>query len=39
VTLTDYESVVAVALETGYIKSDDVELLAQWRKDPAGFGK
>ena len=39
VTLTDYESVVAVALETGYIKADDVELLAQWRKDPAGFGK
>ena len=38
-TLTDYESVVAVALETGYIKADDVELLAQWRKDPAGFGK
>ena len=39
VTLTDYDSVVAVALETGYIKADDVELLAQWRKDPAAFGK
>lgn len=35
VTLTDYEHVVAEALETGYISDADVELLNNWRKDPA----
>lgn len=34
-TLTDYEHVVAEALETNYITADDVELLHEWRKDPA----
>lgn len=37
VTLTDYEHVVAKALETGYIKADDVETLNRWRKDPAHY--
>ncbi len=35
VTLTDYEHVVQEALETGYIDAADVEVLHQWRKDPA----
>ncbi|MBQ2196839.1 MAG: orotate phosphoribosyltransferase [Prevotella sp.] len=35
VTLTDYEHVVAEALETGYISEGDVKLLDSWRKDPA----
>lgn len=35
VTLTDYEHVVAEALETGYISDSDVELLNEWRKNPA----
>lgn len=35
VTLTDYEHVVAEALETGYIAEKDVELLGEWRRDPA----
>lgn len=35
VTLTDYDHVVAQALETGYIKDSDVELLNQWRQDPS----
>ena len=35
VTLTDYDHVVAQALETGYIAESDVEVLHQWRKDPA----
>ena len=39
VTLTDYEHVVAEALETGYIAQDDVEVLHQWRKDPANWNK
>jgi orotate phosphoribosyltransferase len=39
VTLTDYEHVVATALETGYIAQDDVQLLNEWRKDPANWKK
>ena len=39
VTLTDYEHVVEKALEIGYIKEGDVEMLHQWRRDPANWGK
>lgn len=39
VTLTDYEHVVAEAQETGYIKPEQVELLHEWRKDPANWKK
>ena len=39
VTLTDYEHVVAQALETGYIAESDVALLNEWRKDPANWQK
>ena len=39
ITLTDYEHVVAEALETGYIADDEVELLHEWRKDPANWNK
>lgn len=39
VTLTDYEHVVAEALETGYISENDIELLNEWRKDPANWKK
>ena len=39
VTLTNYEAVVAQAVESGYIKADDVALLAEWRKNPAEWGK
>ncbi len=39
VTLTDYEHVVSEALETGYIAESDVELLHEWRKDPANWKK
>lgn len=35
VTLTNYEAVVEEALATGYIKETDVELLNEWRRDPA----
>lgn len=38
-TLTDYEHVVERALETGYIKNEDVELLHEWRNDPANWKK
>ena len=39
VTLTDYEHVVEQALETGYIKADDVEVLNEWRSNPAEWRK
>ena len=35
VTLTNYEAVVEQALRIGYIHESDVELLNDWRKDPA----
>jgi orotate phosphoribosyltransferase len=35
ITLTDYEHVVDEALKTGYIDDSDVEVLHEWRKDPA----
>lgn len=38
-TLTDYEHVVEQALETGYIAKDDVNLLHEWRRDPANWKK
>ena len=38
-TLTNYEAVVEVALQTGYIKSEHVELLHQWRQNPSEWGK
>ena len=34
-TLTNYEAVLAVALEIGYITNDQVPMLNKWRKDPA----
>ena len=39
VTLTDYEHVVEEALQTGYIADSDVELLHEWRKDPAHWNR
>lgn len=36
-TLTDYEHVVEQALQTDYISENDVEILAQWRRDPANW--
>lgn len=35
ITLTNYEAVVAEALRTGYIAENEVELLHEWRRDPA----
>ena len=35
VTLTDYESVVEQAVETGYISENDVAVLNEWRANPA----
>ena len=39
ITLTDYYHVVEQAKETGYIKPEHVEVLNEWRKDPANWMK
>ena len=39
VTISDYAHVVEVAAATGYIKQEDVDVLHEWRKDPANWGK
>ena len=39
VTLSDYEHTTAIAAETGYINKEDLEVLAEWRKDPANWKK
>lgn len=38
-TLTDYDHVVAEAVATGYISESDVEVLAEWRKNPSEWRK
>ncbi len=35
VTLSDYEHTTAIAAEIGYIKNDDLAVLAEWRKSPS----
>ena len=37
ITLTNYEAVLDVALKTGYITSNQVDVLNAWRKDPANW--
>ncbi len=37
VTLSDYHTLIEMALETGYIGDHQVDLLKQWRKDPSAW--
>ena len=37
VTLSDYHAVLEQAAETGYIKPEEIEVLKEWRKDPANW--
>ncbi len=37
ITMTNYEAVLEVALQTGYIDKLDVRTLEEWRKDPANW--
>lgn len=37
ITLSNYNAMLEVALETGYIKPADVDALKLWRKDPANW--
>lgn len=38
-TLSDYQTLIKVAAESGYVSSDDVKALSSWRNDPANWGK
>ena len=38
-SLTNYSSLISLAVEKGQIPAETEELLLQWRKDPAGWGK
>ena len=37
ITLTDYHTLIQVALESNEIKPDQVEMLQQWREDPSNW--
>ena len=39
VTMSDYNAVMEQAAETGYIKPEEIEVLKEWRKDPANWKK
>ena len=38
-TLTNYDALIQVACDTGYIKDSDIELLKEWRFSPSTRGK
>ncbi|HER07642.1 MAG TPA: orotate phosphoribosyltransferase [Bacteroides sp.] len=38
VTLSDYDTLISLALESGYIRKDQLKLLEDWKKDPSGWG-
>ncbi len=37
-TLSDYQTLIEVAVETGYVSADDVKTLSNWRKSPSSWG-
>ena len=37
-TLSNYQTLIEVAVETGYVSADDVKTLGNWRTDPAKWG-
>ena len=38
-TLTNYDTLIEVAHDTGYIKDSDIEMLKEWRFSPSTWGK
>ncbi|MBO8479006.1 MAG: orotate phosphoribosyltransferase [Bacteroidetes bacterium] len=38
-TLTNYDALIDVALETGYIRESDLKMLKEWRYSPSTWGK
>ena len=39
ITLSNYQALLEIASETGFIDSNDIKLLEEWRKDPAKWKK
>jgi orotate phosphoribosyltransferase len=39
VSLSDYDELIRVAVEKDYVKAADLQLLSEWRKAPASWGK
>ena len=37
-TLTNYESLIQLAVQRGYVEPSQLESLKKWRKDPANWG-
>ena len=37
-TLSNYETLIQVAAETGYVRESDIEVLKDWRFSPATWG-
>ncbi len=38
-TLSDYPTLIDVAIETGYVSADDLKTLSSWRNEPSTWGK
>lgn len=38
-TLSNYQTLIEVAVESGYVSAEDVKALSSWRNDPASWGK
>jgi orotate phosphoribosyltransferase len=38
-TLTNYETMIDIAVKEGYLEEKDIESLTEWRKDPSNWGK
>ena len=38
-TLSNYDTLIQVAAETGYVKDSDIEVLKEWRFSPSTWGK
>ena len=37
ITLSNYNAMLEAAIETEYIRPEDIETLKEWRKDPANW--
>jgi orotate phosphoribosyltransferase len=37
-TLTNYETMIEIAVKEGYLEEKDIKSLTEWRKDPANWG-
>ena len=38
-TLSNYDTLISVAMDRGYVKESDMELLKEWRYSPSAWGK